>query len=299
MSGPKNRSGQGGLANPWVPAGVPAQLTRPGELPKAPIIGPTYAAQGGEGAPVHLVQASDPTSGTTTVPGGPQWTPICDYRTFDNVPRKATICVAPRQIIQPPGNTSFSTVQGVYTKITYGTQRGRAVQIVGSPCMFPIEGSYVKVEAMIGDLPYQLGLAGAVSVSSFSSQFQCSVTAMVIDGWTDDGPAILFARDAPCGNVFVPQVGLGGVAHGLPAIIDLICLSNTNATGTLQMRIADSIVGANGFSVFVDAQTSTTVTRDMLGPFFSGVSIESVTGDSTDQNVLATVWGRYLLQGGA
>jgi hypothetical protein len=313
MAGRKDRDFGMGVSSKWVRVDpqipdenlpgtiVPeARILPPGTHVLAPSTMPDSART--SSTPISLLPASDPVAGTVRVPGGPNWTTVCDYRTADGVPRRGTVIVSPAQIHgnTPPG-LSFSTVQGVYVRITYGTERGRVSQIVGSPCEIPVEGSTVKVECMIGDSPYQLGFAGAVSVSSFSSDFNCKVVAMVVDGWTSPAQPIVLARDVVCSNSLVPQLKLAGIKNGIPAIIDYILLTNKNAADTILMEVMDSITGGAGTDVaqvYVPSTSTVRIGSSMLGAFFNGVSIQSVAADPNDANVIATIGGRYLLPAG-
>jgi hypothetical protein len=248
-------------------------------------------------------------AGTAAAP-----TQIAYYTTPDGVPRKGTVVVAPGAIYTQGNIPAIANENGVYVKITMGTKRASVSRWVGSPCIFPVEGSWVKVEALISGVPFQVqgsqtiasGLNGQpVTAPSGATAWQSQVTCTVIDGWTDYGPSTPIVLNNPC--------GLTAQLFG-PVIVDDLSLSNFNATASVQLAIIDKTgtpyeggtPSAGGHmigSVIVPAGTTVSVGRSLLGPFGLGLALVGFTGnpaagalthDPNDANVFASVWGKYL-----
>lgn len=290
--------------------------------------------KGSETPPTRIVHvpASDSTSGTQrlsvlNVPGVyPK--ELSRYETHDGVPRKATVIVAPGPIYLNATGASTGTRQsalGVYARITFGGLKGAVSQWVAAPCIFPCEGSFIRVEGIIAALPYSLlnNIAGApqqggspqVVIGALSSSgYSCQLQSLVLDGWTDLGaPQILCNGFTPskvgakCGLAAGPQLTLTSGGYN-PAIIDSIVFTNMNAAAAVQMYGMDGPI-ASGIStdyqrlggIWVPAQSTVSVGKALLGAWFSNVILAGVTGppdsnveDLNDANVYATIYGRML-----
>lgn len=268
--------------------------------------------------PIVLVKSHNPIAGAVTVVGSPAGTALAQlayYQTPDNVPRKVTIFVTQNGPITQGGSPTSQLA--LYCKVTVGSDRGAVSQWIAAPCVFPAEGQFVKVEAMIsGSAPSVMADVrvlpkGAILGTPYpgTSVWTVQATALVVDGWTDEGPSILLAKSIPCGSV--AQGTAGNFVDG-PVIVDSISFSNTNASAGVLMAVCDTGPGGafvpefQVITVYVPAQTTVSVGRDLLGTFGNGVNMIGIVAppsivnaeDTNGANVYATVRGRYLLAGG-
>lgn len=270
--------------------------------------------------PIVLVKSHNPIAGPQPVIGSPKGDSLAQlayYQTPDNVPRRVTVFVTQNGPILSGGIAANQVA--LYVKITIGSDRGSVAQWVAAPCAFPCEGQFVKVEANIGSTPPNVlsdarqAINGAkVGVpSTVGNLYTTSATAIVVDGWTDDGPSIILANSIPCG--LAAQSTPGYYVSG-PVIVDSISLTNTNATGQVLMAICDTGPPHTGaiqsifqmVTTYVPALTTVSIGKDLLGTFGNGVNIVGIIAppslvngeDVNDANVYATIRGRYLLPGG-
>src|SRR5579859_5289135 len=318
MAGRKDRSHGMGIASGWVP-GNAAEDPLNRVLPRGSAVAavPTdVAAQA-----IQLLPAIDPVQGQTVVLSnqtpvtfnGSQLTQLAYYTTRDQVPRKGTVIVAPNKC-NVPGTHSISQNNGVYAKITQGTTRATISRWVGTPCVFPVEGSFVKVEGFIGQVPFLLSTLTTFSTQQAIPQppadaqaWQNLVTCLVIDGWTDLG------QPTQIWNA-VPILG-GGAANGNVTIFGPVLLESVTFTNTGSTAVLVAIQDSNGTLlntapavsqvVYVPANQTVSVGADLLGPFgaaFNPLSITppipaaptAMTIDTNGNNVLVSAWGHFL-----
>lgn len=263
-------------------------------------------------SPVVSVKSKNPIAGPQLVTTSKNnLAQLAYYTTPDNRPRKATIIITQNSPIVLPGTATPVGSAGLYAKITYGPDRGGVSQWIATPCVFPVEGQFIKVEGLIGTVPFFLENQGAPgsgvgTLNGGVAQGQCTATCLIIDGWTDEGPSILLVPfPTVCSAVPAPN---SFMVQG-PVIIDEILLTNTSTTATVLMGIYD---GANGLAAtllvahtYVPPQTTVSVGVDLLGAFGQGLNIYGINGlsahpsqDANDANVYASIRGRYLLPQG-
>ena len=263
---------------------------------------------------VH-VKSHNPIAGAIGVMGSPAGTALAQlayYQTPDNVPRRVTVIVTVNSVI-----TGGNGQQALYVKITVGSDRGSVSQWVAAPCQFPCEGQFVKVEANLANSapsvqsdPRTLSPGTQIGTPyPQTSQFSTFATALIIDGWTDDGPSILLQKSTACGSA---SLGTPGNFVAGPVIIESISLTNTNATGQVLIAVCDSGFAGSFqplfqvLTVYVPALTTVSVGKDLLGTFGVGVNVLGIVAppsvvnseDANGANVYATIRGRYLLPGG-
>jgi hypothetical protein len=279
-----------------------AYFIRGGALPNGP---PIAAPSGETPMPIVHVPSKNPIGGPQTVTASAMaLAPLAFVTSPDGRPRKYTVIVTP--------TAPFSGIGAValYAKITMGVRLGSIAQWVACPCVFPVDGSFVQVQAQIAKTPQMLSSttanlaplgtplfppAGEGPAATYTTQ----AVALVIDGWTEEGPSILIAQDAACNAT---------LATG-PVLVDTVAFTNTNANAGCLMVLSDYLqagevsAGNNMISVYVPAQSSVSVGRELLGPFSNAVIATAITPpitghpatDPNGTNVYATVRGRYFL----
>jgi len=265
--------------------------------------------QGQQPIPIVHVKSKNPIAGpmVVTISQGGSLAQLGYYTTPDNVPRKATVFVAPSRLIEGAGNFTTNNRDGVYAKITTGSDRGSVSRWVGTPCIMPVEGEFVKVEATIGSCPFLLQSGSAAVAAGTQGQptaaidtthvWQSTVTAVIIDGWTEDWPSSLLVQQQACQTA--------PLLYG-PVIIDKITLSNFGSNDVaIAFLDSDGLIPLNANQMITSCIVPAGVTDSVVGltgPIgtalrifgFTGNPSSPLTHDTNDADVFVSIWGKYL-----
>jgi hypothetical protein len=256
--------------------------------------------------PIVRVPSKNPIAGPQTVTSdGSNLAQLAYYTSPDGVPRKMTLLVTVNTGISLTSGGGVATAVGLYVKVSYGMDRGNVVQWIAAPCVFPIEGSWVKVEAIVGKAPFRLQNSGAKigtpPLPPGPATYSTQATALLVDGWTDVGPSIVIAQSTACNAV---------LATG-PMLVDSVAFTNTDATNTVLMFISDTTIPTQALlsvnaltQLYVPPKATVSVGPELLGAMSNACYAVGVTSptsgtiDALGTGIYAIVRGRYLLPGG-
>lgn len=197
----------------------------------------------------------------------------------------------------------------VWVRITMGSPRGSITFWQMAPAIVPVQGTYLRCDALIASAGNQLAYGGTLPsapvIPVLNGPYSWNLSANFFDEDADlyPGPSVLGPSLQVCDQANAPQ-------WEAPAIIDSIELVNTNATAGVFIVVADTtapvtlLPGEDSGVVFVPAQSTVSVGRNLLGSFSSGVALfgtTTFTGTFTDDpngaNVFATIRGIFLQPG--
>lgn len=220
----------------------------------------------------------------------------------------------------PPGQHVGDPFSAVWCLITMGSKRGKIAWWQLAPALVPIEGTYLRVDAIFARCPNFLAVvdagnlnAGQTPPAPIIPQWNFAHSGQITANFFDDfserypSPAIIGTPQQPASLVTIGSFGTPQWEQ--PVILTSVELTNTNASD-VYIAFSDgtgvntSTVIVNGI-VKVPAGASVAVGQELLGSYGCGVCMFGVTtagqppytNDTNDANVFATMRGICLQNG--
>ena len=208
----------------------------------------------------------------------------------------------------------------IWCLITMGSPRGKIAWWELAPAIVPVEGTYLRVDAIYARVPKYLGVttagnlnegnaAAAPIVPQWNFAHSSQITVNFFDEFADRYPGVSIVGTPQQPAQLVTSGSFGAPQWQNPVILHSIEFSNSN-TADVWIGWADTTapnlntVVVNGI-VKVPAGQSVAIGQGLLGSFGVGLSLFGVTApgqppytnDTNDQNVFATIRGLSLQTG--
>lgn len=220
----------------------------------------------------------------------------------------------------PPGQHVGDPFSAVWCLITMGTLRGKVSWWELAPALVPVEGTYLRVDAIFARCPKFIAVidagnlnAGQTPPGPIIPQWNFPHTATITANFFDEfserypSPSIIGTPQQPASLVTIGSFGTPQWQQ--PVILTSVELTNSNASD-VYIGFSDgtgvnlSTVIVNGI-IKVPAGSSVAVGQELLGSYGVGVCMFGVTtpgqppytNDTNDANVFATMRGISLQNG--
>jgi hypothetical protein len=199
-----------------------------------------------------------------------------------------------------------------WCRITMGSARGSISFWAMAPAIVPVQGTYLRVDALLARAGNQLAYGGTLPSGPIIPVIPAVPLSWDLSANFFDEDSDRFPDPTILGPSLVPCTQAAAAQWDAPAIIDSIELTNTNAAAGVYIVIGDSTIttgpafvpGEDVGIVFVPAGSTVSVGRELLGSFSNGVTLfgtttfsGAFTDDPNDANVFATIRGLYLQPG--